>query len=114
MPESKTEKTQGITYIDAPLPATVLAEAYQMNAEWDRRHEVAQRTVGPARGALYAAQQIANRHRPTTRSGKPFCIECDYHPAPAGCPTWQLIGDVLAELRSSPGTRHGGSADGQS
>lgn len=65
----------------------------------------APRTVGPNQGAAWAAQQIANRHRPATRMGKPFCIECDYHPGRAGCPTWQLIQDVLPSVTSPAGGR---------
>ena len=38
MTHSAENDARGIIYIDAPLPATVLNEAYRMNAEWDRRH----------------------------------------------------------------------------
>jgi hypothetical protein len=41
MTHSADNDARGIIYIDAPLPATVLAEAYRMHAEWQRRQRLA-------------------------------------------------------------------------
>jgi hypothetical protein len=77
MADTTEKDALGIIYIDAPLPATVLNEAYRMQAEWERRQRVippeetrncSLRSFGRRRGLLwFRCVRPSHHHSPEER-----------------------------------------------